>query len=1513
MKIFKKILKWLGISIGVFLFLILVAAVFTQTSFFKNRLRVLLVSTISTNINGSLHLGNIDGNFLGGFSIDSVAIDDESGTVISTGKIDCKYHLLSILENKIKITKIAIEKPAINFFRPAEGNWNFGKLIKPKEDTTKSKLNWTIQIDTVVINNGMISLLDSVSLVAADHWDMPSSYFEYHNFTIRNLKFELSAVIKDNRYESTVRKLSCYSPESDFELKNFKGNFLLSDKKVEAKNVRIETGKSNFGFSASMKDINLFENLDLKDIEHDSTKLEFHSVVFSLAELRSFLPQVNFLDGETITDVIAEGEFGNLNLPVVHLKTLQSEISLSGKIKNLHDPANLFIDVISNNSKINPPDVPLLLPGLPIPEFGNIQPLSVYLTYTGLPTNFRTQIKLESPSNSVTVDGKMNLNISPPAYDFSYLVKNIDIGKLFRIENFPTALYSSGNIKGEGFKVEDLSASLQASIDSSVIKGIPVDNAQLDLVGSTRHIEGKLISSFANSKAHIQGTIDFPPKGLSEYDGTIEVSSFNIATITGDSNYHSDLNFKGTISGKGTEIDNLNCDVAVSLLPSSFRNHDLNAEELSFSLDQTDLLNRHLRIESQIADVDVKGDFRLSKNIQDAASQISNLINSIEKHVSVDSVRAIRIKQNKNEKINSIGSQMNLTYNVTLKNLEPVSTLLSETPFDANAKVKGTMRSDGRYFSMSSDAEINEFFIGTTKGGILLHHSTFESKLDSLNKNNTLESLTGSFYLSIDSGRLNTKKIKNTRINFDYKNLKSTVNGRSNIDSIIGIQLSGLVSVQPQTFAIDLDSMIVSLGTYSWKNRQDVQLRFNTDGIRVMHAEFLGENERISVKGNITTDEKMNLGISLREFDLSMLGIFSNDPSLRKPGKGFTGILSSGLNLTGTISKPVIQLTATARDITFRKSTFGVLSARMDYENENANVNLSLRKNPAVKEPDFELSGNLPCNLSFNSVEERFPHKPQHLRLTADKFDISLIDPLLNDFDEMSGKIQCDLILEGTPQQPEYKGTISFNETRFLFNPNNIRYILNSNLEAKNDKIWIKEFSVTNVKDKGYIGTSDATGYFSLTNFKVDYFDFLVKGQILLMTDGTRKVSPNIYGLLFTETDSSGIILKGNLERPYLSGKLFVREANLTFPPTKDQEIANQNLTLRYKLIDDTSKIAVTPTKISRYYTATDSFDLELSKSSDSPILDRLRYNINVETRGPTALTMIFTPATGEELYAELDGKASVINEQGTPTVYGEIDVSPRSYYNFFKHFSANGKLKFVGPWNNPEFDIKAAYEGYKQRTQQTGELQPSVPPVAGSSTQTSDQKIIVILKITGTRMEPQLNMSMQIQDKPGENPIDFSSQTKGGDVQSNALAFIITGKFRDELTSRDQQEFTSLGAGTGTSVASNLLSSILSEVLKREFPFIRRADVSYRGGSVQEGTSINVTATVGKGSLSIGGTILQDIGNTNVSYQLNVGDLLNISSIRNLFIEIQRKVEGDNPESKILTNEARIFYRFSF
>src|SRR5437867_7238631 len=103
MKTFKRILKITGYSLAATVVFLALFAGFTQTSFFQDRLRTIVISNISTHLNGSLYLGTIHGSFITGFSIDSVALLRGSEIVISANNVTVQYDPLSFLEKRLQI------------------------------------------------------------------------------------------------------------------------------------------------------------------------------------------------------------------------------------------------------------------------------------------------------------------------------------------------------------------------------------------------------------------------------------------------------------------------------------------------------------------------------------------------------------------------------------------------------------------------------------------------------------------------------------------------------------------------------------------------------------------------------------------------------------------------------------------------------------------------------------------------------------------------------------------------------------------------------------------------------------------------------------------------------------------------------------------------------------------------------------------------------------------------------------------------------------------------------------------------------------------------------------------------------------------------------------------------------------------------------------------------------------------------------------------------------------------
>jgi hypothetical protein len=167
----------------------------------------------------------------------------------------------------------------------------------------------------------------------------------------------------------------------------------------------------------------------------------------------------------------------------------------------------------------------------------------------------------------------------------------------------------------------------------------------------------------------------------------------------------------------------------------------------------------------------------------------------------------------------------------------------------------------------------------------------------------------------------------------------------------------------------------------------------------------------------------------------------------------------------------------------------------------------------------------------------------------------------------------------------------------------------------------------------------------------------------------------------------------------------------------------------------------------------------------------------------------------------------------------------------------------------------------------------------------------------------------------------DYQSYSgpKSSDVGSDAIQFLITGNF--PLTDSQKNDIAAdIRSTVGSSLvtgATSLLSSTLSEFLRRETGFINSIEIGYGAqGNLGESADIRVSGVVGDGLWRIGGKVLEDpFNNANISLQYSLGDIFRNSGLTNLMFELERRVEtsiGQLNDRKE-TNSARLFYRLSF
>jgi hypothetical protein len=535
--------------------------------------------------------------------------------------------------------------------------------------------------------------------------------------------------------------------------------------------------------------------------------------------------------------------------------------------------------------------------------------------------------------------------------------------------------------------------------------------------------------------------------------------------------------------------------------------------------------------------------------------------------------------------------------------------------------------------------------------------------------------------------------------------------------------------------------------------------------------------------------------------------------------------------------------------------------------------------------------------------------------------DLKFLDPFIPEISNLNGMMTCDMRMKGPFDAPQYEGSMSIQQASLVFDPVGVRYILNGDLIPAGDRIQLERFIIQNdPKEPLHVGTMKVSGSFTLIGLGIKQFDFLALGNLKVMSEDKRPAGQKIYGNLFAATGPNGLHWQGDLSASIVRGDVFIKDAQLVLPPDREVEFVRKSV-VNVTFEDDTTQLtpeeaeALTKGNVKMRSLATGgkkaNGDTSPSISSEpvhSSFLDGISYDVGIETQGPTTLRFVFNTQTSEELFADLQGRLYFNRIPGISRLTGQVDVSNRSYYNFIKKFEATGKLLFTGDVLNPELDISATYEGKHDSTNQSQTF-------GGSAGPEKPHQVLVTLRITGTRNEPRTKIILQTRIPPSKDWIDW----QWGDEEGNAMYFIFTGQYKNEIT--DQQRTGMIGANLGSSlgsaIASGMFTGPASEAIRKNlWGGFQSFDVLYYGGQFNQSADLRVAGQVGEAVIRAGGHVFTgDFENTNVSVELPMSYVIGVDRLRNLILTLERRVEGiqNAEEQRRASNGVRLFYRFIF
>ncbi len=1535
----RRFFRFIYYSCGILIFIIVAVIGYTQTRPFKNYLHNLIHQESHSVINGKFEFGDIKGNLIAGFSVGGIKVGDSTQNIISAERVEVKYDIFGFIIKRVGISNAKILNPKIHIYRSTQGSFNIENLlITSAVDTTPS--DWTINIKRVELANAEIVFTDSLLLMSREKRiteNPPEGVIDYARVHLKNVTLVASALIDKGKYSFKIRDLSFRTEKPDFILSKLSGDFILDKNEVSAKNFIIVTKQSHLRIDADLKDIDITNISRLEELENKEMSVSLLAHNLETSELKQFLyPWVDFLDKSYRVRIKAEGKFGNFYVDQLSLQLPQSIIQLQGQIKNLHKPKDLELNISGVDNFVNPQDLLKCLPGLNIPDLKYLGTTSFAITYNGRPLDFNTQIKASTAVGDVNIDGKMKISAENIIYSGSIETRSLALGAIIKDDNISSSINAKIMVDASGFNLHKMTGVVRAEIDSSSFNGLSIGKSVFIFDVADAVFRSHVLLSLGSGNYEVSSNIKFINEDSLKYSINGRIKSVDLAEIIKDKKYDSDLAFEISATGKVGSIIRSDT-IGLQFYSSKFNKKIFDASKVNIIHNIIDNANSYIKVTSEIADLDVQGNFSPNSFIYLWDNSYRIITEAIAYRInSLDPIEATIISTSNiaNFKTVNVPSLIpfDAKYKLSIKNLKPFGIFL-HLPIYGNCLIEGNGVCDASEIQLNGKFLSSQFGYQTEVDILSADSIKIQYHFAGIKPQGFFDSFKSSLETKFQNLWVNNLLLNHIDAQLLIESNTANINVTALIDSTAHIKFGGGAKVNTNLLEFHFPELNVEFGNYIAKNVDTIKLAIGKDGYNFKSFKLEHESEEAVLSGYFRPNGNSEISFALKGFLLSDLKRILHRTSYATSSTQFGGLVDASIELRGNLNDPKITLDfnadgVRAEDVRLSKSkVLGKINSRLYYNEHLLNIYLKFFNQPEniQTEPYLMLVGSLPFDVRLAREAPRKLEGEVELLLQSTGFNLEFLDPFIPELSILSGTMTCDMRMKGLIDAPSYEGQMSIRNTNLIFNPNGIQYILNGNFVPDGDQIRFENFTIQNArKPRLNVGTMKITGGFTLHGLKLNHFDIKADGDLTVMTEDKRIIGQKLYGDLFVAAGKEGLLWQGNLDASHVRGQIFLKYADLVLPPEREAELIRTGV-ISVIFNDDTSKQVNNSienkftnnsdnrkNQANGYVSNKFASTMLSSATTKSSFLDGINYDLSIETQGTTTLRFVFSTQTSEELYADLQGRLNFNKTTEISRITGQVHVGARSYYNFIKKFDASGKILFTGDILNPELDVEANYQGTRD-TAAIGSSSSVVQIqsggiVAGTS---SAPQVLVTLKITGTRNEPKTKIILQTKGFSDKDWVAW----KEGDDEANAISYIITGQFRNELT--DQQRMGLIGTNLGFALASSMVMGPISEAARRAtYGVIQSVDVLYYGGQMSQSTDLRLTGQVGEAVIRAGGRVLNDIGNANVSVELPFSAIVNSERYRNLILTLERRVEGvlnTTEEQRRASNGARLFYRIIF
>jgi hypothetical protein len=1319
-----------------------------------------LTNYLSAKLKFPVQIGRVDIDWFDVLVLEDVSIKDpQGGRMIYVGELEVDFRITSLHNGKFNIDKAFLRNGSVNLIRYApEWKINMNEFIDAVKvlvgDTSRQKSPF--KIDKINIENMAFSYNDNRNAV-------DRSGFDHNHFGFDSVYADVSDLLAfRDTFRIDVKNLRTKESYTQLRVHKINTLYTMTPKRMSFENLYASVGRTivenylefNYDSILSMSEF----NTQVRVVSHiKNSTANFQDIAWFAPALKPYFEMAKVsgdFDGK-----VTGFDVNNLNLKFGKKSIIKGKASFKG-LPNLDET---FIDFHFKNTNIHAADLKQYLDPNSFAVVNKFGKMSGNGEYTGLFTDFVVKGNFNTDLGKIISDINLKINNKKPVYEGHLITHSFNLGKLVGYPDKIQLLDMDGNIRGEGFNLNDAELKLNAKIDRIGINNYDYRNIITNADLSKSLFNGEIFVKDTNLHFTAQGRVDLK-EHVNEFKIKAKFDRVNLKPLH-LSNFETLLRTDLDLNFKGIRPDDIVGDLRLTNTYLLYKNNkevfisSLHAE--SKKIDD----RRNFNIKSDLLSFNAIGNFEFSQLARDAERLYNEYAMALKNDEKViDSYYAQKRKDNKPD------NKYNIDFNLNMKNINSlVSIYVPDLYLSRNGIIHGNF-SEGYTSVLTASGKIDTIIY---KGD-----EVFDSQIElSASKLSDSSKILARAYVA--SGSQKIKSLPETN-NFSFEAIWADkkidfTTGMAQKGSKNNGNIKGTLSFLPGKEELVLHNSKFNLLNKTWDIADDNKIIFADKEITFNNFTISNASQFISINGTISDNSDREAILKIRDFQMESINPLLSATRLSGTLNGDVVFkdLYKDLNMGGKIKLEQFLL---------NNFLIGDVEGTSDYDikQKRLNVNVEVQR---LEKVIINLTGYMKASETGKNEELNF-------LATLNQADVEMLSPMFTGMlSDLSGKATGELKITGTVQNPFITGKGFVQNGRLKVDYLGTTYYFEDNIYLEQNLIGFKKL---NLRDsEGNKAVIDGGLYHdSFRNFVVDIKGFMDHFQVL---NTTEKDNDMFYG---------EAIITGDME---MLG---------TFDDLKINASATSNKGTKIYIPLNTSQ----PLEQQNYITFKKVEEDKNKKSKDTIDLSGIKINIDFDITPDAYAEIIFDKRTGDLIRGNGYGNLKFnIDTRGDFSMFGNYTFT-KGWYNFTlgglinKEFNIlpNSKISWIsGDPYEGVLDVNAVYK-------ENVSLKPLTSDSAEQKKLTGKYPVNVLLDMQGNLSNPQWTFGIDIlKFPPNATAIvtEFLSKIKSNDQEMYRQVFglVVLRKFLGDNTFS-----AASGGSSSTTNVSELLSNQLSNWLSQ-------------------------------------------------------------------------------------------------